>query len=64
MNNIQQRFTMADRIIMVAFICILAVVAVPAYGNHSVDEQNVQVATQSNGMNMPMTEIYMTSGLI
>jgi hypothetical protein len=64
MKNIQQGFTMVDRMIMVAFIGILAAVAIPAYGDYSVHAKAAQASTHSNGLNLPMTEIYMTTALL
>ncbi|HEY5141181.1 MAG TPA: hypothetical protein VIJ25_17980 [Methylococcales bacterium] len=64
MKNIHLGFTMVDRMIMVAFIGILAAVAIPAYGDYSVHAKAVQAPTHSNDLNLPITEIYMTTGLV
>ena len=63
MKNVLKNSTLVDRMIMVAFIGILAAVAIPAYGEYSIHAKVAQVSTLSNGSNLPMTEIYMTTGL-
>ena len=64
MKNIHQGFTIVDRMIMVALIGILAAVAIPAYGDYSVYAKAAQAPTHSNDLNLPITEIYMTTGLL
>ena len=63
MKNVLKNSTLVDRMIMVAFIGILAAVAIPAYGEYSMHTKAAQASTYSNGSNLPMTEIYMTTGL-
>ncbi len=62
MKNIQQGAAVVDRIIMVAFIGILSVVAIPAYGEYTVFAKAAQASIQSSVMKLPLTEIYMTTG--
>ncbi|KXS31430.1 MAG: hypothetical protein AWT59_2435 [Candidatus Gallionella acididurans] len=64
MKNVLKNSTLVDRMIMVAFIGILAAVAIPAYGEYSVHAKADQTLTHLNGGNLPMTEIYMTTGLL
>ena len=62
MKNIRQGSTMIDRIIMVAFIGVLTIVAIPAYGEYTVCAKATQGAFQASGPQIPLTEIYMTTG--
>ena len=64
MKHIHQRFTIVDRMIMVTLIGILAAVAIPAYGDYSVNAKAAQASTHLNDLNLPITEIYMTTGLL
>lgn len=64
MKNVLKNSTMVDRMIMVAFIGILAAVAIPAYGEYSVHARVDQTSTHLNGASLPMTAIYMTTGLL
>jgi type IV pilus assembly protein PilA len=64
MKNVLKNSTLVDRMIMVAFIGILAAVAIPAYGEYSVHAKADQTLTHLNGEKLPMNEIYMTTGLL
>jgi Tfp pilus assembly major pilin PilA len=54
--------TMSDWIILAAFIGILSAVAIPAYGAYTVQAKAAPAPTHRDGLNMPQTELYMTSG--
>ncbi len=62
MKNIRQGSTMIDRIIMVAFIGVLTIAAIPAYGEYTVYAKATQGAVHASAPQIPLTEIYMTTG--
>jgi type IV pilus assembly protein PilA len=64
MKNIHHGFAMVNKMIMLAFIAILAAVAIPAYGEFTSHVKDAQAPTQLNGPNLPLTELYMTTGLL
>jgi type IV pilus assembly protein PilA len=60
MKNIQQGLTMVDRMVMIAFIGILAAVAIPAYGDYTVHAKAAQASIQLEGLNMSPTQHYIS----
>jgi len=62
MKHIRQGSAMIDRMIMVAFIGILTIAALPAYGEYTVYAKATQGSVQASAPQIPLTEIYMTTG--
>jgi Tfp pilus assembly protein PilE len=64
MKNIQLGNAMIERMSMVTIIGILAAVAIPAYGDYTVHAKAAAASNQSGDLTIPLTPLYMTSGVI
>jgi len=62
MKKIHQGFTLIELMIVVAVIGILAVVAIPAYGDYTARAQVAEAFTLLDGLKTPLTDLYTTTG--